>query len=195
MSGYSFDLTRAGFLVLLIAVAPVLWWARSSLSGIGRGRMAAAIALRSLALILIVLALSGMRILRENERLCVIFVVDASDSIPPEHRQLALDQIREAQKRRDEARGDLVGLVIFGRDAGVEIVPRPAAIDLRDFATLIQPEATNIQDAIQLAVTAFPEDAGGRRLVLFTDGNQNIGQAFEEVRSARSLGITVDVVP
>ncbi|MEM7230882.1 MAG: VWA domain-containing protein [Planctomycetota bacterium] len=124
-----------------------------------------------------------------------MFVVDRSDSIPAAQRQFVIDRIKEAQSQRDQKRGDFVGVVVFGKDAGVEQAPRQDDLDLRDVQTIIDSEATDIQAAIQLAIAAFPEEVGGKRLVLFSDGNENLGRAVEETRAARSVGIHVDVVP
>jgi hypothetical protein len=45
-----------------------------------------------------------------------------------------------------------------------------------------------------LGTAAFPE-RGQKRLVLLTDGNENVGDALSAVQSARPLGVTVDVLP
>lgn len=47
---------------------------------------------------------------------------------------------------------------------------------------------------IRLGTAAFPE-TGQKRLVLLSDGNENIGDAGAAVLAARSLGVTLDVLP
>src|SRR5215831_18980840 len=48
--------------------------------------------------------------------------------------------------------------------------------------------------AIRLGTAAFPEN-GQKRLVLLTDGNENIGDAMGAVLAATHLKVSVDVVP
>src|SRR5439155_9672327 len=48
--------------------------------------------------------------------------------------------------------------------------------------------------AIRLGTAAFPE-TGQKRLVLLTDGNENVGDAMSAVLAAKPLGVTVDVLP
>lgn len=182
-------------LCLLPVVAAVVVWARGSLAGLQGARWRVAVALRSLAVLLTVLALAGLRTLRDDDQLTVIFIVDRSDSVPAARRELVLEHVREAQVRRRVDRDDRVGVVVFGRRAGVEVPPAAARFELQDVATLIDPGATSIQEAIQVALTAFPDAAGGRRLVLLSDGNENVGRALDEVRGARAMGVVVDVVP
>src|SRR5581483_8771283 len=61
-------------------------------------------------------------------------------------------------------------------------------------AAVIGTERTDIAGAIRLGTAAFPE-AGQKRLVLMSDGNENIGDAMSAVLASRPLGVTMDVVP
>ena len=55
-------------------------------------------------------------------------------------------------------------------------------------------ERTDIASAIRLGTAAFPEN-GQKRLVLLTDGNENVGDAMNAVMAAKPLGVSIDVVP
>ena len=59
--------------------------------------------------------------------------------------------------------------------------------------TVINSERTDIAGAIRLGTAAFPE-TGQKRLVLFSDGNENIGDAIQAVMAAKPLNVTLDVV-
>ena len=196
MSGLSLEFA-SGWWLLLLALLPVVYLlSRDSLAGLGGGRRRVAVALRTISLLLVILALSRARLLKQSESLSVIFVVDRSDSIRPQMRQQILRYVMdEAQHDRRESSGDRVGVVLFGKNAGVEVLPDDRAFDITDLRTLVDTGATDMQAAIRLAVTAFPQEVGGKRLVLFTDGNETQGAVLEEIRNARSLGVTVDVVP
>jgi uncharacterized membrane protein len=185
----------APWYVLLLVLLPLaLWLARGKDSGISGARRRTSLLLRLLVLLLLVLAAAELRIVRRNEKLAVIFVVDRSESIPAEKRDLARRYVIEEAEKRNRAQEDLVGVVAFGKAAGIEWSPRPAAVELESFATLIEPEATDIGAGIGLAAAAFP-DGVAKRIVVLTDGNENRGSAVDQARTARSQGVTVDVVP
>src|SRR5205085_5791000 len=67
-------------------------------------------------------------------------------------------------------------------------------IDLQKINAVVGAERTDIAAAIRLGTAAFPE-IGQKRLVLLSDGNENIGDAETALLAARPLGVTVDVVP
>jgi uncharacterized membrane protein len=196
MSGLSLEFASQWFLVFLLLLPIIYLLSRNSLAGLGSGRRKFAVTLRTIVLFLIILAISRARVMKENEALSVIFVVDRSDSIRPEMRREILQYIMdEAQFQRRESKGDEVGVVLFGKNAGIEVSSDDKFFNVTDVKTLVDTEATDIQAAIRLAVAAFPQDVGGKRLVLFTDGNETQGKVLEEIRNARSLGVTVDAVP
>ncbi len=53
---------------------------------------------------------------------------------------------------------------------------------------------TDIAAAIKLALASFPEGTG-KRIVLISDGNENLGNAEEQARIAKLNGVQIDVVP
>jgi len=189
-----FEFASPWYLLLLALLPLVYWLARRSLAGLAGRRRVVSIVLRSVVLLLVILALAEFRILKTNDRLAVIFVLDRSESIPAEQREAARQYVLEVAKARDRVREDLVGVVAFGKFAGIESMPRKEPLDLESFVTLIEPEATNMAAAIRLAVAAFPEGVG-KRIVILSDGNENRESVLEDVRVARSQGVTVDVVP
>src|SRR5262249_2628539 len=52
---------------------------------------------------------------------------------------------------------------------------------------------TDISAALKLAMASFPEGSG-KRIVLISDGNENLGNAEEQARLAQTLGIQIDVL-
>ena len=80
--------------------------------------------LRMIIVLLLLLALSEFRVLWDNQRLAVIFLVDRSASVPARHQDAIIDFIRDSADYRDRERGDAVGVVSFGRTAGIERAPR-----------------------------------------------------------------------
>src|SRR5690606_11940036 len=89
--------------LLALLLLPLLWWfSHRSLAGLGTSRRGVAILLRSLVLTAIILALAETQWQWISERLTVIYVLDQSESIPPEKRQLILDYVvREVARHRN----------------------------------------------------------------------------------------------
>ena len=127
------------YLVLLTLLPLVYWLARRSLAGLVGRRRIVSMVLRSVVLLLVILALAEFRVLKTNDRLAVIFVLDRSESIPAEQREAAHQYVLEVAKARDRVREDLVGVVAFGKFAGIESMPRKEPLDLESFVTLIEP--------------------------------------------------------
>ncbi len=55
-------------------------------------------------------------------------------------------------------------------------------------------DATNLEGALKLAQASFPEDTA-KRIVIVTDGNENVGNAASVAPTLSSNGIGIDVVP
>ena len=192
MSALPFAFGAPWYLVCLLALPAVFLFSRHSLAGLPPVRRAATILLRSLVLILVIFALAEFRWRKTNDRLAVIFVSDLSESIPAEQREAERQyMLAKAEEREPD---DRVGVVAFGKVPGIEWSPKDAPLELESFTTLIEPQATDIAAAIRLATAVFPEGYG-KRIVLLSDGNENVGAVLEEVYNARAQGVTVDVVP
>ena len=84
-------------------------------------------------------------------------------------------------------------MIVFGEDALVERSPGP--LQKVDKLESVPPRSfTDIAKAVRLAVGLFPEGAQ-RRIVLFTDGNENLGNGAGEANVAAANDIPIDVVP
>jgi len=62
------------------------------------------------------------------------------------------------------------------------------------FGMTVRPDASNISGGVRLALAALPEGSK-RRIVLLTDGNQNVGNIEEEIGAATASGVAIDVIP
>jgi uncharacterized membrane protein len=199
MSNFEIDFQYPWMLVLLVLI-PISWWiGAQSLAGLGTVRRALALVLRSLVLLLVIAALAGVQWIWTSDRQTVIYVLDQSDSIPIAKRQLMLRYAIESVKkfrRFGDRRNDRAGLIVFGREASIEIPP----LD-ENLPPLSQPEsylgktdATNIEGALKLAAASFLEDTA-KRIVILTDGNQTLGTAEATAKRLAETGIGIDVVP
>ena len=189
--GFPIGFTNPWWLALL-ALVPLAWWLeRRSLVLVSDARRRAALLIRTLVIVLLVLALAGMRIERHSDDLAVIFAIDKSESVSDREIERALSQINEAlaaRRARDQA-----GVIVFGEDALVERSPGPLQ-KVDKLESVPQRNFTDIAKAVRLAVGLFPEGAQ-RRIVLFTDGNENLGNGAGEANVAAANDIPIDVVP
>ncbi len=197
MWNLEFGFDRPEFLWLLL-VLPVFWvLSFSSLGSLGHGRRLTVLVLRTLVALLLILALSELQLQRVSDRITVIYLLDQSESIPLPVRELMRTYvIQEVRAHRDPRREDRAGVIVFGRDAAIEVPPYDDDIpDTGSFESLLERrDATNLESALKLAQASFPEDTA-KRIVIVTDGNENLGDAASVAPSLASNGIGIDVVP
>ncbi len=186
-------------LALLVVLLVAMWtWSYHSLAGLGSFRRVVALLFRSLVLTLIMLALADVQILRKNDGLTVIYLLDQSASIPSAQRQTMLNYVvEEVEAHRDDAYRDRASVIVFGRDATIEIPPLDDDLPLYnriEGAADLRTDATNLEAAMKLAQATFPEDAS-KRLVIISDGNENLGRAENIARQLAAEGVSIDAVP
>ena len=129
------------YLLLLLLLPPMWWFSFRSLSGLGRWRRLLALGLRTLVLLLIVAALAEMQYQRTSDRLTVIYLLDQSLSIPEARRAAMIRYVNASirEQRKDE-KGDRAGVIVFGRNAEVEVPPVDFNIQLgRKVESLLDP--------------------------------------------------------
>ena len=172
-------------LILLLLVPLLIWLGVRALPRTRRSGLI--IGLRSLAVVLLILALAGTGLALPERDLSVVFLVDASDSLGAPGRADAVDWVRDAYGAAGGP--DRAGLVIFGKEPLVEQdvgVPK-------DFSQVLsRPDATatDIPAAIRLAIALFPEGTQ-KRIVLVSDGNNNAGDLEEAARLAETAGVQI----
>jgi uncharacterized membrane protein len=187
-----FQFTHPYYLLALIpALAWVIWFALKSDVQVSAWRRWTALTIRASVVLAIVLAIAGLQWLLPVEGMNVFFVLDRSDSIPSPQQEAARDYVNKAARQMKKV--DKAGVVVFGAEASIESSPN-AAVDLQKVQAVVNTERTDLEAAIRLGTAAFPE-TGQKRLVLLTDGNENIGDAINAVLAAKPLGVSVDVVP
>jgi uncharacterized membrane protein len=203
------EFVRPEWLALLALVPVVVLMGRRSLSGLGPARKWAAITLRALVVACLATALAEPRIRRPSEHVTVLFVVDRSFSVPqdldPEKPATeAVDRrwermrffIEEAVRRHGlKSRYDQSGLILFGKRPKLALPPSAAGrlpVDER-MAGPIDGNYTDMAAAVKLALASFPEGTG-KRIVMVSDGNENIGNVEEQANIAKQNGVQIDTV-
>ncbi len=194
---YAFE--RPWYLLLLLLIPAIWWLGFQSLAGLGRTRQFTVLILRTLVLCLMVLALAQLQWKKTTDRLTVIFVLDHSKSIPEDKQRLMLDYAHRAVKEfRNRTRKDKAGVIVFGSEARIEVAPYEGELPLvstrSESAFDMRKDATNLESALKLAKAVFPE-ATARRIVIVSDGNENLGDAYGLARAMSEDGIGIDVIP
>ncbi|MBX3728722.1 MAG: VWA domain-containing protein [Candidatus Sumerlaeia bacterium] len=189
----TFHVVRPEYLWLLLLL-PVFWLAARRLRAIEPARRWMILGLRTLVILLLVLALSKPEIARESHDLTVYFLLDVSDSIPAQKREQALTLVSEFTRGSNKPRNDEAGLIIFGDGASLETLAVNTFEFDGSYRSVVGTARTDISSALRLALSAFPRNRL-KRIVLFSDGNENSGSALEIARMARNSAVPIDVVP
>ena len=205
MFGLQIGFDKPQWLLALILL-PILWAVSfRSLAGLGPYRRLFALGFRTLVLVLMVLCLAEVQLKRISDRVTVMYLLDQSESIPKITREAMLKYVMEdvSKHRRkgdlQNASEDKAGVIIFGREATIEYPPfadEIRAVGSGQLDTLFQmrTDATNIAAALKLAQASFPEDTA-KRIVIVTDGQENLGDAKTIASTLVENGIGIDVVP
>lgn len=187
----------------LLATTVWIWWLHvGGYAGLGRVRSLVSLEIRLMLAGLFVILLAEPRAVRTSDEMAVVYALDVSDSIGDDSyagKEGPLTQALKfvAKTATEKPPKDQAGLVIFGKNAAVEF-PARATVPLESnnviLNSLIDKEATNLEQGLSLAAAMLPEDKQGR-IVLISDGMQTEGDVGKIVADLKSRGITVDVLP
>ncbi len=189
------QLAHPAFLLLGLPIALFVWLAtRRSLVGMETPQRRVTLALRSLLLFCLLLALAGLRWRRESDALSVVFLVDASASVSPEAALQARRFVEQSVKSRGGS--DTMSAVGF---AARPRVWQPASESSQLPATWPEvPEAdrnaTDFGRALDFAAAVFPAQSF-KRAVLLTDGNDTSGRAEAAAARLTAAGAELYTVP
>src|SRR6185369_1755770 len=144
----------------LLAFSVWVWWMHvAGYAGLTKARGLCALAIRFVLLGLFVLVIAEPRAVRTKDVLSVIYALDVSDSIGDGSVDAALRFVAKnvtTKPQKDEA-----GLIVFGRNAAVELPPR-ATFPLEALNAQIDRDATNLEQSLSLAAAMLPEENQGR---------------------------------
>ena len=194
MLDYSIGFDSPWYLLLLVLLPPLWLLSFRSLAVLGPLRRWVALGLRSIVLVAIIFALAEIQAVRTSDRVAVLYLLDESSSIPASRRQAVREDLNASilEHRRD---GDYAGVIVFGRDAAIEVPPFDDDVQMgENVESLLDPRYTNLAAAMRLAEASFPPGVA-RRMVILSDGAENLGDAETSARSAAESGIGIDVFP
>jgi Mg-chelatase subunit ChlD len=190
--------TNSSALWLLILFLPLLalplirqWFTPSASRLRVSRRTLYGVFLRLLVGLGLILSLAGVQWVQPVDDLTVVFALDLSDSVPVEERARAERFIREAAAEMPP--GARAAVIAFGEEALVERLASEAR-DLPPIASVPGASRTDIASALRLALALFPEDSQ-KRLILLSDGLENVGEALARSDWLASRGVEIDIVP
>jgi Mg-chelatase subunit ChlD len=205
---YHLELTHPIWLFGLIAVPLLVYYFYYSLADFPRWQRAISLAVRTVIVLLLVLALAGLTLLRPTSEQFVVFLIDESTSIGDDSAKRASEFLDEAVQN---TAGNRVAFLSFAADPD----------DIRDerkspeqaIASGETASGKNTQDAIQPAAALSPDEKRRRgtdiaaaiesaagftppgyvpQFVLLSDGNQTAGDAL---KAALRSGVPISTVP
>jgi hypothetical protein len=183
-----------GFLLLL--AIPWVWWQWfQGHGGLVGWRHSLSLWIRMALVGLFAMLLAEPRSVKSSTELAVMYLLDISDSTGDRQVNQALRFIAETASLKPKQ--DSAGLVIFGKNAAVEFPARKPLVFEGSSITLnslVDRDATNIEQGLSLAAAMLPEDKLGR-IVLISDGIETEGDLAPLIEDLQSRGISIDVLP
>jgi Ca-activated chloride channel homolog len=196
--GKDYEFVTPRMLGLALLAPYFLWMIGRTLSDLPPLQRVISVLLRIAFVALLALGLARLARTATTQKVCTVYLVDVSDSVP----DLALDDARaEIQKALDvKDSSTLVRVITFAK--------RPRVVPIKDDAKeapvlarhdppnekLGLGAATDIASAMQLAYGQYP--AGYlRRAVILSDGVETEGDMLAEANRAKAFGVRIFVVP
>lgn len=198
MHGFTLELTHP-LRLLALAVLPVLvYYFYYSLADFPRVQKRVSLALRSMLVLLLVLALAGLTLSRPTSEQFVVFAVDQSLSIGDESQTQVHEFLDQA---RQNAGSNRVAFLPFATEPGkilsdhadVALLPDKEAEKAQSGpSSAPNPrEGTNIEAALDVALASVPPGYVPQ-IVVMSDGNQTVG---DSLRAALRAGVPISSVP
>ena len=181
-----------GYLVLLAIVPILVLLSFRSLAGLGGARRILALVLRSAVIVCGVFALAGAQCVEITDSLSVIFLVDRSSSVPRDQQDAAFAFISNAKDAVRPTK-DQIGVIAFDGRSAVEQLPM-GALGIDRISESVDPQRTDLAAALRMALALFSGESA-RRVVVLTDGNENVGDALSEATHYGASDVPIDVLP
>lgn len=171
---------------------PWFWWMhQAGGSGLSGGRAVVALLTRFTVAALFIILLAEPRAVRKSDTLSMVYALDISDSMGERVSDQALSWVLQSVQKKPEK--DEAGLVVFGRDAAVELPPRQT-FPFETVNSRVAKDGSDLGKALSLSAAMLPEGNQGR-IVLISDGNETEGAVASQLDELKSRGIAVDVLP
>ena len=142
---------------------------------------------RLILLALILLALAGLAVKLPSRAGTVVVVADRSLSMPANAEASEREAIELIQRAMSS--DDRLAVISFGQNAAIERSPQTGAF--AGFTNQIQADASNLNDAVEKALSLIPAGAPGKVLVI-SDGRWTGKDPASAAARAASRGVAID---
>jgi uncharacterized membrane protein len=185
------DFAQPLMLLMLLAVPLLFVLHRLSRNTLPERRKRLVMAVRVLVMALLVFAAAEPRLYTRADQVAVAFLTDVSDSTGAEGRERELGWIRQALQSAGDQDESMV--IAFGADTAIER-PLSGSREMSQLSSVVDGTRSNLAGAVRLALAALPTDRL-RKIVLLSDGNENLDSVAEQARIAASANVPISVVP
>lgn len=205
-AGVDYELLSPKMLGVVLLAPYFLWVIGKSLADLPLGQRILSVLLRVAFVACLALGLSRLARTATTQKVCTVYLVDVSESVPDAAIEDARAEIDKgiAQKGKD----DLVRVVTFARRPRVvpldEKEPKAPVLERHEALATGDPKkdkgrqglgaASDLASALQLAYGLYPSGML-RRAVLISDGVQTDGDVLAEANRARAFGVKLYTVP
>ena len=180
---------------LIVLVIPLLWrMIRHTAVGLSDRHLRISLITRTTVVLLLTLVLMRPVWHRAGEWLSVVYALDISGSIDPKFIDTAIDWIESSNFSGTPDHADFIVFGASAKNVGSVDEIRGVEVSSEGASGSIDQRATNIETAISQALHSFnPQYL--KRLVLITDGNQNIGDLEKIIGRAQESGVRIFSIP
>ena len=170
--------------VLVLTLVPLVWAFREWRATVRRS----ALILKTAAFVAIILALAQPRLTFFDTKVAVAILADTSRSVTEQDLQRASDIASQLERSRGR---HWTKVIPFARSARKPTPQERGKSWNLQYTTGDAGHGTDLEAAIREAIGTLP---GGtvRRVVLISDGNENLGSAARAAWQAQQLGIPID---
>src|SRR5262245_59555468 len=171
--------------LLTLVLIPFLWWVRrNTKTDFESKHLNLSTVVRAMTLLVLVAALMQPVIQRPSASVSVAYLVDISRSVSGRSIEASLDWI---EKTNQKGRPAQARFIPFGRNSAVFAnLEQTKDVDVNS----IDQTGTNIHGAIERAIQSL-DPYGLKRLVLISDGNENVGGMGELISRLKKEHIRV----
>jgi uncharacterized membrane protein len=185
LSPYDLTLQAPAFLFLFLLIPFLLVVMRWTLTDLPRWQQWTSVLLRSVLVVLLVLALTRPSHVTKSQKVATVYLVDVSESIPEESLRKAQEFVSRSWSARGEHHAELV-----------TFAAEPSRVEIPKEAVTLPPisrpasgtKESDLQAAVQFGFGLFPPGML-RRMVLVSDGNETKGHLLAAAQAARDYGV------
>ncbi|GIN70706.1 chloride channel protein [Bacillus sp. J14TS2] len=179
------------FLLLLIPAFIVLYlyWKKNKVTPLIEKNII--LTIRFLIFAILILSLSIPNILYPVKGITTVFVIDQSESVKNQEEEMfaAIEQAISGMEPEDS-----YAVISTAENAQIIQSPSNSEQGLITNVNIENKSYTNLEEGLQLASSLLSSDKKGR-IVLMTDGNENMGDARQQVELLHGQEIPIDVLP